>query len=180
MLPRQLPPDLVAVLRRARELEDAASSRVQLGCAIAATTRMLLACQHAGWRTFELADAVGLTSKAANKRVHDGRRRGLAAAAVDIPPPARPRRKRTDIWSVPVERREWLTVGEAAAFAGVARSTVARWRRRGMLPNTDWSHATQPLYLRADLLRLTRQPPRNAGGLGPSAGGSGADSPSVT
>jgi hypothetical protein len=95
----------------------------------------------------------------------DGRRRGLDGTGIDVPPAPKPVPKRTDIWRTPAEDREWLTVGEAAELAGVNRSTIARWRRGGLLPHTDRSRPAQPLYLRADVVKVVRSPRWRNGGV---------------
>ncbi len=154
---RELPSDLVAVLRRARDVELAATTKAQRSSAIAATGRLLLACVDAGWRIYELVPALGLDRRTLSVRIGASRSRGETAAGLEVAPPPR-RLRRADIVCVPVEEREWLTVYEAADLAGVSAGTVARWRRVGVLPNTMWVTTVQPLYLRADLLRVAGRP----------------------
>lgn len=162
---RELPDDLAALLERARAVETAAATSSQRQNAATATTRLLLACLDAGWRLFELQAAAGLKRSTAQRRVTNARTRGLEPAAVVVPlPPAR-RRKRSDVWRTPVEQREWLSVQEAADFAGVNVSTIARWRRAGVLPNTTWTSSVQALYLRADIIRVAVQPRWRNGGV---------------
>ena len=67
---RPLPTDLAAVLRRAREVELDAVTRVQLLDAVRATTVLTAAARREGWRTVELAAGLGMQRKALDRRLH--------------------------------------------------------------------------------------------------------------
>lgn len=161
MRARALPPELVAVLHRARDVEQEARGVERRQRAVAATTRLLLACTDAGWRIFELAPELGLNASTARARTANARARGIeAVGGLRIPPAPLRRLTRADIIRAPVDDREWLTTAEAAALTGKSAGTVARWRRVGVLPNTYWTTPGHPLYLRADLERVLREPSR--------------------
>jgi hypothetical protein len=79
-------------------------------------------------------------------------------------PPPRPSRP-LDVLKLPVNERQWLTLHEAASHAGRSLEAVRRWRRFGLLPNTQTISPTRMLYLRADLDRVTSAPQYRRGGV---------------
>ena len=84
----------------------------------------------------------------------------LPGVAITPPPPKRdhapPR--------LPPADREWLTLSEARAVAGIkSKMTLYRWLRAGTLPNTR-TDRTRFLYSRTDLARLVARP-RNGRGV---------------
>jgi hypothetical protein len=155
----QLPRELVESLRRARELEVLASTRDQQLRAVAASGAFLFAAVDAGWSCTALARAMGLRPTTARARVRAARSRyeRHSPAIVISEPPPRPLRP-LDILKRPVTEREWLTLHEAASHAGRSLEAVRRWRRFGLLPNTQTISPTRMLYLRADLDRVTAAP----------------------
>jgi hypothetical protein len=110
----------------------------------------MLACIEAGWRIHEVADELGLKPSAAQMRIQTARDRGVTTDGLGVP--AAPRRPptRAEQLVAPVEEREWLTATEAGDLVGVGKSTIARWRRLGLLQHTLYADQPRPLYLRAD------------------------------
>jgi hypothetical protein len=162
---RTVPCELVRALCDARELESAAATLEQRTRAIAATSRLLLACMAAGWRVHELASVLGLRHATASARIAAARRREVPLDGLRVPaPPSRPASPRA-ILGTPLGQREWLTLREASRHAAVSVHTVRLWRRAGLLPNCHWLTPTMPLYLRADLDRVRAAPRRGKVGV---------------
>lgn len=161
---RLLPADLARALRRAREVEHAAGGLAQRRRAVAATGSLMLACVEAGWRPFEVSAALGLDANTGRKRVSTARARLIPAGITVVGPPP-PRPSRASITARPAHEREWLRATEAAATAGVTASTINRWQQAGLLPNTDRAQPRRPLYLRADVRRVSTAPRWRNGGI---------------
>ena len=166
MAVRTLPPDLVKQLRAARRLERAADGLHRERAAIAATGALMLAAVEAGWTRTEIGVVLGMNHQTVATRVIAARERYgdvIPALLVDAPLDRRP--DPLAVLRRPVEEREWLTVVEAAEFAGCHRFTIRNWRRGGLLPNTEHPSPKLYLYLRADLQRVTRAPRYKAHGV---------------
>lgn len=162
---RTLPAELAAALERARATEAAADTQQRRSFAVAATARLLVAAVDAGWTMTEIAPVAGLKRSTAQRRAAVARARGADGRGLNVPLAPTRTATRPEVLAAPRGEREWLTAPEAAELAGVDRSTIARWRRAGVLPNTWWITTTRPLYLRADILRLARAPRWRNGGV---------------
>jgi hypothetical protein len=153
---RALPPDLVATLRRAREVEAAAVDRREAWLrAVRATSILLAAADEAGWRAFEVAGVLGMSVTSVRVRVRKGRRWRGDTHGLDVtpapPPPGH------CVPPLPVAVREWLTAKQAAALAGIARPSLYQWHRAGLLPRTRTDRRPW-LYARSDLERIVEAP----------------------
>lgn len=158
---RQLPLDLVAALRRARELERLAAGRDQWVHATRATARLAQAAVAVGWRIVEVAADLELPAGTLSARI-----RGLPDAddtGLVVTPPPPPAGHVAP--PLPVDQREWLTYGEAAQVAGVSLGTVSQWHRAGLLPSTITGAKGRFLYSRTDLERIRSAPRRGTVGV---------------
>jgi hypothetical protein len=159
---RHLPSDLEAVLSAVRHIEGAATMRRQLLEAIHATTGLIHRARAEGWTCVDLAPALGLSVLTLRRRcqVAPADPDDLRGVAV-TPPPPKPKHKAPVL---PPADREWLTMPEALAVAGIkSKMTLYRWLRIGMLPNTQ-TERTRFLYSRADL-EAVAQAPRSGRGI---------------
>src|SRR5213592_2529340 len=67
----------------------------------------------------------------------------------------------------PTSDPEWLTLGQAAKYLGVAQSTIRKWSDQGRVP-AFYTPGGHRRYKRGDLDRfLDRSGPSSAGGGGP-------------
>src|SRR6266852_3836691 len=67
----------------------------------------------------------------------------------------------------PTGEPDWLTLGQAARFLGVAQSTIRKWSDQGRVP-AFYTPGGHRRYRRADLERfLERSGPSSAGRAGP-------------
>ena len=161
MAARPLPADLADALASMRRVEDAAVMRPQRLAAIRATTGLVHRARTEGWTCVELAPALGLSMHTLWRRVQVAPADEQLHGVVVTPPPPKNDHRPPP---VPPEDREWLTLREALAVAGIkSKMTLYRWRSRGMLPNTK-TNRTRFLYARTDLERMLRQP-RNGRGV---------------
>jgi hypothetical protein len=160
-----VPCELVRALHLARELESAADSLNQRRRAIAATSRLMLACVAAGWRVHELAQVMGMQHATASARIAAARRRQHPLEGLRVPAPPSRAAGPLAILGTPTFQREWLTLREASKHAAVSVHTVRLWRRAGLLPNCRWLTPTLPVYLRADLDRVRAAPRRGKVGV---------------
>jgi hypothetical protein len=163
MASRAVSPELREVLRRARQVEAAASTAAQRRRAVAATGALLLAGVEAGWRAAELARAAGLQDQTTRVRIRRARQRRDGAAvgiAVAAPPERNGRRP-----EIPSEQREWLRAGEALQVAGVCYATLTQWRQVGLLPAARRTDSGHVRYARADLRRIAAAPRRGKAGV---------------
>ena len=156
---RELPPEVVDQLHRARGLELLADGLGRQRDAVAATGALMLAIVEAGWRRVEIAAALGMNHQtvaqrvaAAGRRLEDASPALVVDAPLDRPPDP------LAVLEQPVEEREWLTMGEAVEYTGRTRMTIQTWRDEGLLPNTQRPNGRVYLYLRADLQRVLRGP----------------------
>jgi hypothetical protein len=159
---RHLPSDLEAVLSAVRHVEGAATTRRQLLEAIHATTGLVHRARAEGWTCVDLAPALGLSVLTLRRRcqVAPADPDDLRGVAV-TPPPPKTKHKPP---ALPPAEREWLTMPEALAVAGIkSKMTLYRWMRAGLLPNTR-TDRTRFLYSRSDLERV-RNAPRNGRGV---------------
>ena len=155
---RELPDDLVRQLRRARDLEHAAETFEQQRNTVHATATLMLAAVEHGWLVKDVAAAVGLSPGTASRRINDARRRrGDAPTGLALDRPAPVRGALAEL-ATPVEKREWLSRGEAAAYLDVAPDTIQSLYRAGLLPNSRSLTGTWRVYLRADLERVRDGP----------------------
>lgn len=167
MVPRDLPTELVAALRRARDVEQVAfdaGGRRQQRQAVAGPAAIMLAAVEAGWKQTEIAAAAGIQRQAVAKRLKTARSRYgdqvpalLLDAPLEAPDPLA-------ILKRPVEQRQWLTPKEAATSAGCHEFTIRNWLQAGLLPNTQTARRRR-LILRADLERVVKGPRYNAHGV---------------
>ena len=126
----------------------------------------MLAAVEAGWTRTEIGAVLGMNHQTIATRVAVARERYgdatpalLVDAPLDRPPDPLAVLRRS------VQEREWLTVVEAAEFAGCHRFTIRNWRRGGLLPNTGHPMTNIYLYLRADLKRVIHAPQYRAHGV---------------
>ncbi len=71
----------------------------------------------------------------------------------------------------PASEPDWLTLGQAAKFLGVAQSTIRKWSDQGRVP-AFYTPGRHRRYRRVDLERFLARS-------GPAAGDSGGDGPLV-
>jgi hypothetical protein len=148
---RTLPGDLTASLHRARAVEHAAVTRPQRLAAVHATTMLILAARQEGWTISELAPPLDLSQVTVRRRIDRARHRP-AAHGLTIPPAPPPSDHVAP--PLPVEEREWLTVHEASALAGVAPRSLSQWWRAGLMPATHRAGKHRLRYSRTDLERI--------------------------
>jgi hypothetical protein len=117
----------------------------------------MLAAVQAGWQITQLAPAASFKRHTASKRVVATRERGLHPRGIDVPPVPQGPRSPLAVLRKPIKDRGWLRVRDAL-LAGVSKETVHNWRHAGRLPHSKRIHTTIVLYLRAELLRVTRVP----------------------
>jgi DNA invertase Pin-like site-specific DNA recombinase len=85
------------------------------------------------------------------------------ARTSDVTTPGAPAVQPTTGELVGVNETDWLTISEAARFAGVCLSTIDMWRRLGFLPDVRSTASGHRLYLPGDLRRVLAMPRRKGG-----------------
>jgi hypothetical protein len=150
--------DLAELLQRARELEALADTMTRRRRAVAGTAALMLAMIDAGWSAASIGRVAGLEGATVRARVRAARQRydgEVPAIVVDEPLRSSPR---LAALRQPLADRQWLSLAEAAEFAGRSVETIRLWRRSGLLPNSRPMTSTWIVYLRADIKRVLASP----------------------